>query len=153
MSAAPFHLLLVEDELADALLFQDMLSEQDGAITVHHVQNGQEALDSLCGPDSSQRPRPHLIVLDLNMPIMNGHEFLARIKALPAIRAIPVLVLSTSEHPSDIHRAYDGQVSGYVVKPGNYQEYMHVLETIRAYWRGLVRLPSLEEVMEGRARF
>ena len=153
MSAAPFHLLLVEDELADALLFQDMLSEQDQDITVHHVQNGQEALDYLCAPAHGEGPRPHLIVLDLNMPVMNGHEFLERIKALPDVRAIPVLVLSTSEHPGDIRRAYDKQVSGYVVKPGNYQEYMHVLETIRAYWRGLVRLPSLEEVMEGRARF
>lgn len=148
MSAAPFHLLLVEDELADALLFQDMLAEQDQDITVHHVQNGQEALDFLTRPD--QTFRPHLIVLDLNMPIMNGHEFLERVKAIPEVRSIPVLVLSTSEHPSDIHRAYDQQVSGYVVKPGNYQEYMHVLETIRAYWRGLVRLPSLEEVIRGR---
>jgi len=148
MSAAPFHLLLVEDELADALLFQDMLAEQDQDITVHHVQNGQEALDHLARPDRASRP--HLIVLDLNMPIMNGHEFLERVKTLPEVRSIPVLVLSTSEHPSDIHRAYDQQVSGYVVKPGNYQEYMHVLETIRAYWRGLVRLPSLEEVLRGR---
>ncbi|MFK7604308.1 response regulator [Deinococcus sp. SM5_A1] len=151
MSSPPFHLLLVEDELADALLFQDMLSEQDQEITVHHVQNGQEALDYLCEP--APGPRPHLIVLDLNMPIMNGHEFLERVKSLPEVRSIPVLVLSTSEHPSDIHRAYEGQVSGYVVKPGNYQEYMHVLETIRAYWRGLVRLPSLEEVMQGRMGF
>ncbi len=151
MSSPPFHLLLVEDELADALLFQDMLSEQDQEITVHHVQNGQEALDHLCGPGHGVRP--HLIVLDLNMPIMNGHEFLERVKSLPEVRSIPVLVLSTSEHPSDIHRAYEGQVSGYVVKPGNYQEYMHVLETIRAYWRGLVRLPSLEEVMQGRMGF
>lgn len=148
MSAAPFHLLLVEDELADALLFQDMLAEQDQDITVHHVQNGQEALDFLTRP--GQTSRPHLIVLDLNMPIMNGHEFLERVKVMPEVRSIPVLVLSTSEHPSDIHRAYDQQVSGYVVKPGNYQEYMHVLETIRAYWRGLVRLPSLEEVIRGR---
>lgn len=148
MSAPPFHLLLVEDELADALLFQDMLAEQDQDITVHHVQNGQEALHALAHPDRA--PRPHLIVLDLNMPIMNGHEFLERVKAMPEVRSIPVLVLSTSEHPGDIHRAYDQQVSGYVVKPGNYQEYMHVLETIRAYWRGLVRLPSLEEVIRGR---
>jgi CheY-like chemotaxis protein len=148
MSAPPFHLLLVEDELADALLFQDMLSEQDQDIIVHHVQNGQEALDHLAHPDRS--PRPQLVVLDLNMPIMNGHEFMERIKAIHEVRSIPVLVLSTSEHPSDIHRAYDQQVSGYVVKPGNYQEYMQVLETIRAYWRGLVRLPSLEEVLRGR---
>ncbi|MDV6374104.1 response regulator [Deinococcus arenicola] len=151
MSSAPFRLLLVEDELADALLFQDMLSEQDQDITVHHVQNGQEALAYLCEP--GHPPRPHLIVLDLNMPVMNGHEFLTRIKALPAVRSIPVLVLSTSEHPGDIQRAYEGQVSGYVVKPGSYPEYMHVLETIRAYWRGLVRLPSLEEVVQGRAGF
>lgn len=148
MSPAPFHLLLVEDELADALLFQDMLAEQDQDIVVHHVQNGQEALTYLT--EAAARSRPQLIVLDLNMPIMNGHEFLERVKLLPDVRSIPVLVLSTSEHPTDIHRAYDQHISGYVVKPGNYQEYMHVLETIRAYWRGLVRLPNLEEVIQSR---
>ncbi|GGK98128.1 response regulator [Deinococcus radiotolerans] len=139
----PFTLLLVEDELADAELFQDMLVEVAPDIQVTHVEHGQAALDHLT---RTQPGRPDLIVLDLNMPVMNGHDFLAQAKTIPALRGIPVLVLSTSDHPEDIHRAYDGQASGYVLKPGTYQEYTQVLSTIQAYWRGLVKLPSVEEL-------
>jgi CheY-like chemotaxis protein len=150
MDRPPFHLLLVEDEPADAALFEDMLAEQDQDIVVHHVENGQEALDYLLGPVPG--PRPQLVVLDLNMPVMDGHEFLERVKGASEVRTIPVLVLSTSEHPDDIVRAYDGQVSGYVVKPGSYEDYTRVLETIRAYWLGLVRLPRLEDLSLDRMR-
>ncbi|UBV42977.1 response regulator [Deinococcus taeanensis] len=145
-----FTVLLVEDELADAALFQDMLAEVTQEITVYHVEHGQEALDYLTrtGPYAGAI-RPDLIVLDLNMPVLNGHEFLAQAKVVADLRAIPVLVLSTSDHPEDIHRAYDGYASGYVVKPGTYQEYTQVLDTIQAYWRGLVKLPSLEEIGSG----
>ncbi len=139
----PFTVLLVEDELADAELFQDLLSEVAADIHVEHVENGQAALELLQRP---QTPRPDLIVLDLNMPVMNGHDFLVQAKTVPELRAIPVMVLSTSDHPDDIHRAYDGYASGYVVKPGSYQEYTQVLDTVQAYWRGLVRLPRLEDL-------
>ena len=139
----PFTVLLVEDELADAELFQDLLSEVAADIHVEHVENGQAALELLQRP---QTPRPDLIVLDLNMPVMNGHDFLVQAKTVPDLRAIPVMVLSTSDHPDDIHRAYDGYASGYVVKPGSYREYTQVLDTVQAYWRGLVRLPRLEDL-------
>lgn len=139
----PFTVLLVEDELADAELFRDLLAEVATDIHVEHVENGQAALERLQRP---QAPRPDLIVLDLNMPVMNGHDFLVQAKTVPELRAIPVMVLSTSDHPDDIHRAYDGYASGYVVKPGSYQEYTQVLDTVQAYWRGLVRLPRLEDL-------
>ena len=116
----PFTVLLVEDELADAELFQDLLAEVAADIRVEHVENGQAALELLQRPHA---PRPDLIVLDLNMPVMNGHDFLVQAKTVPDLRAIPVMVLSTSDHPDDIHRAYDGYASGYVVKPGSYREY------------------------------
>ncbi|BBN93781.1 response regulator receiver protein [Deinococcus grandis] len=139
----PFTVLLVEDELADAELFQDLLSEVAADIHVEHVENGQAALELLQRPGAQ---RPDLIVLDLNMPVMNGLDFLSQAKAVADLRAIPVMVLSTSDHPDDIHRAYDGYASGYVVKPGSYQEYTQVLDTVQAYWRGLVRLPRLEDL-------
>ena len=147
MPSTSFTLLLVEDELADAALFQDMLSEVSGGMTVHHVENGQEALDFVTRAQGyADAPRPDLIVLDLNMPVMDGHDFLRHAKGLTSVRSIPVLVLSTSDHPQDVHRSYDAQASGYVVKPGTFQEYTHVLRTIQAYWAGVVRLPSLEDV-------
>ncbi|WP_019586047.1 response regulator [Deinococcus apachensis] len=151
MPSKPFTVLLVEDELADAALFQDMLAEVGSDITVHHVENGQEALDFLTRAGGyGDTPRPDLVVLDLNMPVLGGHEFLAQVKGLAPVRSIPVLVLSTSDHPEDVHRSYDGQASGYVVKPGTYGEYTRVLEVVQAYWRGVMRLPTLGEVALGR---
>ncbi|MDB5044488.1 MAG: histidine kinase [Deinococcus sp.] len=147
MSRAPFTVLLVEDELADALMFQEMLEEVSADVAFHHVINGQEALQFLTRADGyASAPLPHLIVLDLNMPVMNGHEFLRRAKGLDGLRSIPVLVLSTSNDPDDIHRSYDAQASGYVVKPSNYAEYARIMATIEAYWRGVVRLPTLADL-------
>lgn len=147
MSRSPLVLLLVEDELADALMFQEMAEEVSSDLSVHHVLNGEEALRFLQrAPGHEDAPRPHLIVLDLNMPVMNGHEFLRQAKGEGELRSIPVLVLSTSDEPGDIHRSYDGHASGYVVKPGNYEEYTRVMATIEAYWRGVVRLPSLADL-------
>ena len=147
LSTRPFALLLVEDEPADAQLFTELLSELAGQISVHHVSNGQQALDFLRRQGSyHDAPSPELIVLDLNMPVMGGHEFLGHAKADPALRSIPVLVLSTSEHPRDVRGAYDQHANGYVVKPGNIAEYLAVLEKITAYWNGTVRLPAIEEV-------
>jgi CheY-like chemotaxis protein len=147
MSRSPFILLLVEDELADALMFQEMSEEASPDLRVHHVVNGQEALRFLRrAPGHEAAPRPHLIVLDLNMPVMNGHEFLRQAKGEEALRSIPVLVLSTSDEPGDIHRSYDSHASGYVVKPGNYEEYKRVMVTIQSYWRGVVRLPTLADL-------
>ncbi len=114
---------------------------------MHHVLNGQQALDFLRRAAPYQdMPTPGLIVLDLNMPVLNGHEFLAQAKADPLLRSIPVLVLSTSEHPRDIRGAYYHHANGYVVKPGNIAEYQDVLQKVTAYWNGTVKLPLIEEL-------
>ncbi|WP_295819128.1 response regulator [uncultured Deinococcus sp.] len=153
MVAAPFTILLVEDEQADALMFQEMMSEVSPDVHVHHVVNGRDALQALTrAPGHSLTPQPHLIVLDLNMPVMNGHEFLKRAKALDGVRRIPVLVLTTSTDASDIATSYDAHASGYVVKPSTYQEFMAVMQTIRSYWQGMVRLPALEDLADRLSR-
>ena len=143
----PFHLLLVEDEQADAELFTELLHEISEGILVHHVPNGLVALNfvTLQG-EYALAPFPHLIVLDLNMPVMSGHEFLKRAKNDDRARTIPVLVLSTSDNPNDIQKSYHEYASGYVVKPGNFSEYRNLLNVIEGYWRGAVRLPTLEQV-------
>ncbi|MFC4638363.1 response regulator [Deinococcus hohokamensis] len=147
MTRKPFSLLLVEDELADVALFQDLLTDTVTEVEVVHVNNGQEALQYLTreGPHLNAI-HPDLVVLDLNMPVMDGHEFLAQIKQQPALRSIPVMILSTSDHPDDIQRAYHGYASGYVVKPSSYEEFQRVVQTIEAYWNGLVRLPTMADV-------
>lgn len=146
---SPFHLLLVEDEYADAELFSELLSEVSNDIELHHVLNGQEALDfvTLQGQYTGA-PFPNLIVLDINMPVMNGHEFLRRAKRDPRARTIPVLVLSTSDNPRDITEAYHEYASSYVVKPGSFAEYRDLIALIGSYWRGAVQLPTVDQIVQ-----
>jgi len=142
-----FQLLLVEDEAADAELFVELISEVSTEFDVHHVLNGQEALDFVTQQgEYTSAPFPNLIVLDLNMPGMSGHEFLKRAKQDPRARSIPVLVLTTSDNPSDVVRAYHEHASSYVVKPSSFSEYRNLLSLMESYWRGAVRLPTLEQI-------
>lgn len=150
MVSDAFTVLLVEDELADAALFQEMLADVSPEITVEHVYHGGEALQYLLGKAPyTGRPRPNLVVLDLNMPVMNGHEFLREVKGHEHLRALPVLVLSTSDRPQDVQRSYHGFASGYVVKPGTYAEYTRVLTAVESYWRGVLRLPTIGDLVGG----
>ena len=145
----PFHLLLVEDEFADAELFTELISEISEDICVYHVPDGQQALEFLMRQGQYPHvPLPHLIVLDLNMPVMNGHEFLKRAKREDRARSIPVLVLSTSDDPRDVRQAYHEYANSYVVKPGSFAEYRNLLALIESYWRGAVRLPTVEQLSE-----
>ena len=146
----PFHLFLVEDEFADAELFTELIGEISGDIRVHHVPNGQHALDFVLRTgEYANVPLPNLVVLDLNMPVMDGHEFLKRAKQEERARSIPVLVLSTSDDPRDVSRAYHEYANSYVVKPGSFAEYRDLLALIESYWRGAVRLPTVEQLSEG----
>lgn len=112
-----FVILLAEDEPADAHLVKVAIA--DGMAELHHVLDGREALDYLqrLGPRYAGAPRPDLILLDLNMPRLDGREFLAAIKQLPDLRDIPVVVLTTSEVERDVVAAYDLGAAGYITKP------------------------------------
>lgn len=143
MPERAFHLLLVDDEIADAELFSDVFLEAFPDVHIHHVLNGREALDHLDRPDVA---RPDLIILDLNMPVMNGHDFLQRAKAHDTHRDIPVLVLSTSSGELDIQRSYHNFASGYAVKPSSYQDLKGLIDRISGYWQGAVVLPRIEQL-------
>ncbi|MFC6616652.1 response regulator [Deinococcus radiophilus] len=80
-------------------------------------------------------------MLDLNMPVMNGHAFLEQAKQDERLRDIPVLVLSTSDHADDVQRAYQAHASGYLVKPNSFQEYTDMLRLMTSYWGQVMRLP------------
>lgn len=140
-------LLLVEDEQTDAELFTELLNEVASQTNVIHAANGREALDYLqhLGQEAEGEPlgeRPNLIVVDLNMPVMNGHDFLKHAKTDERLKDIPVLVLSTSDHADDVQRAYEAQASGYLVKPTSFQEYTDMLRVMTSYWGQLMRLPK-----------
>lgn len=124
-------ILLVEDDDADALLIQDALEDQHDQRNVTQAEDGVIALEYLRDP---ARPRPDLIVLDLNMPRMNGHELLDVLKNDDALRTIPVVVLSTSSTPGDVQGAYGRHANAYVTKPVSLDDFMGAVQSIDTFF-------------------
>ncbi|MFJ6217088.1 response regulator [Streptomyces sp. NPDC092296] len=127
----PYDVLLVEDDPADAMLIEDALLERGAARSLTQVQDGVAALDYLRDPATS---RPDLIVLDLNMPRMNGREFLSVLKVDERLRAIPVVVLTTSSAPDDVSGAYQRHANAYVTKPVNLDDFIRAVHSIDAFY-------------------
>ena len=139
----PFDILLLEDEPADAHLVRVSLREARVHCVLHHVVDGREGLDFLQRrPPFDAAPRPDLILLDLNMPRMNGHEFLAAIKADPALADIPVVVLTTSEVERDVEASYRQGAAGYITKPVDMEQFITAIVQLSDYWFVLTRLPQ-----------
>ncbi|MFJ4847064.1 MULTISPECIES: response regulator [unclassified Streptomyces] len=137
-SPRPYDVLLVEDDLADAMLIGDALSER-GARNLTQVEDGVAALDYLRDDSNA---RPDLIVLDLNMPRMNGRELLEILKADDDLRAIPVVVLTTSAAPDDVAGAYQRHANAYVTKPVNLDDFNRAVQSIDAFYLDTVtKLP------------
>src|SRR5512146_1640558 len=131
-------ILLVEDDQVDVMTVMRALKETKVANPVVNLENGEEALKYLRDPE---RDKPCIILLDLNMPIMNGIEFLQVMKHEPLLRRIPVVVLTTSEEQQDKINSFDLGVAGYMAKPVDYRQFVEVMRTIDAYW-------SISEVPE-----
>ncbi|QIQ01229.1 response regulator [Streptomyces liangshanensis] len=134
----PYSVLLVEDDLADALLVEEALVARGMARTITQVTDGIAALEHLRDPETE---RPDLIVLDLNMPRMNGRELLAVLKDDPALGPIPVVVLTTSAAPDDIEGAYRQHANAYVAKPVNLDEFITAVQGIDAFFLDTATLP------------
>ncbi|MFD3680145.1 response regulator [Streptomyces sp. NPDC058613] len=126
----PFDVLLVEDDIADAMLIEEALSER-GARNLVQVTDGVAALEHLRAPGSV---RPDLIVLDLNMPRMNGRDLLRVLKSDADLQTIPVVVLTTSAAPDDIVGAYSSHANAYVTKPVNLEEFEQAVQSIDAFY-------------------
>jgi CheY-like chemotaxis protein len=142
----PFDILLVEDEPADANLVRSALREGHVFCKLHHVQDGIEALAFLRREGDAYRDavQPDLILLDLNMPRMNGREFLAAVKADAALAAIPVVVLTTSDVERDVVASYQLGAAGYITKPVDMEQFIDAVRQIGSYWFTLTRLPQKE---------
>jgi CheY-like chemotaxis protein len=124
-------ILLVEDDVVDTMSVKRALRELKVPNPLFHVENGEEALAWL---RDTKNPRPAIILLDLNMPRMNGHEFLAIIKKDEELRRIPVIVLTTSQAEADKSQSYDRGVAGYMIKTLDYPQFVEVMKTIHQYW-------------------
>lgn len=130
-------ILLVEDDRVDVMTVKRAMRDLEISNPLDVVHNGEEALAHL--RDTSQE-RPGIILLDLNMPKMNGIEFLRIVKQDEELRKIPVIVLTTSREEQDRVNSYDLSVAGYIIKPVDYQQFLDVMRTIDEYWR-LSELP------------
>ncbi|CUW37849.1 Response regulator rcp1 [Magnetospirillum sp. XM-1] len=137
-------ILLVEDVMADAHLTSAAFKEARFLVDLRHATDGLDALDYLHhrGRWSQGSPRPDLILLDLNMPRMDGREFLSAIKSDMEIASIPVVVLTTSEVERDVLASYQRGASGYIVKPVEIEDFLNAVRQIEDYWLTLVRLPQ-----------
>jgi len=132
--------LLVEDNRIDIINVQRAFRKNLLPNTLNVVRNGEEALHFLRGDPFEGPKRPDFILLDLNMPAMNGTELLAAMKADPKLRTIPVVVLSTSNEAGDRRTCFRLGAAGYFVKPLDFKELVEVIRTIALYWN-LSELP------------
>ncbi len=131
-------LLLVEDNAVDAMAVQRALQDLNAPNPLVHVTGGDEALAYLT---CETQTKPWLILLDLNMPRMSGIELLQTLKSDDNLKAIPVVVLTTSDEPSNVLASFGLSVAGYVVKPLDYDQFRQTVDAIDSYW-SLSELPK-----------
>lgn len=142
-NTTPFNILLLEDEPADAYLIKVALEEGKMLANLHHVIDGREGLDFLRHSEQYPNvPRPDLILLDFNMPRMNGREFLAEMKADTKLKEIPVIVLTTSDVERDVVASYQLGAASFITKPLDMTQFIAAVHHIENYWFTLVRLPQ-----------
>lgn len=138
-------ILVVEDDPEDRQLVEKAVAISHCADELHFVEDGEEALDYLYYrgkySDPASAPRPGLLLLDLNLPKKNGREVLQEIKADPTMRALPVIVFSTSQAIEDIQACYDVGANSYISKPNTFVGLVKTLEALGQYWFGIVELP------------
>jgi CheY-like chemotaxis protein len=138
-----FTVLMADDDEDDRLLARDAFQECEVDVDLRFVEDGEELLEYLHGNGPwADSPKPSLILLDLNMPRKDGREALATIKAHPALRRIPVVVISTSKAEEDVLRSYDLGVSSFISKPVTYESLLALVRTLSHYWFHTVRLPD-----------
>jgi len=133
-----FSILLVEDDLVDVMAVKRAFRDLNVPNPLHVAGNGEEALKFL----RETQPMPGLILLDLNMPRMNGIDFLKVVKGDAHLRRIPVVVLTTSKGQSDRSETFNLGVAGYMVKGVEYAEFIEVVKSIHNYW-SMSQLPPL----------
>lgn len=136
------HILLVEDNEGDIVLTLEALQEGKLCNRISTVRDGEQALDFLYRRGNYvDAETPDLILLDINLPRIDGKEVLKVIKHDPDLRSIPVVVLTTSESENDIHESYRNHANCYITKPVDLDKFMEVVKCIEDFWLSVVKLP------------
>jgi CheY-like chemotaxis protein len=142
-SARPIEILLVEDEVYQAELTMEALREGRVRNRIHWVEDGEEAMAFLRKQNRfSDAPRPDLILLDLQMPRMNGLEVLEQIKQHPDWKRIPVIIMTSSTDERHVLGAYNRHANCYVTKPVDLDKFLEAVRSIEDFWLSIVRLPA-----------
>jgi CheY-like chemotaxis protein len=139
----PIHVLLVEDSPGDVRLTQEAFRDANRLIRLHVAADGVEAMAFLRHQgEHAQAPRPDLILLDLNLPRMDGREVLAQVKDDDELKMIPTIILTTSDAEADIVKSYELQANCYLSKPGQLEEFESLVKSINDFWLVKVKLPQ-----------
>jgi CheY-like chemotaxis protein len=139
------HILLVEDNEGDIVLTTEALEERKIANKISVVRNGKDAIDFVLKEGAFKDVEsPNLILLDVNLPKMNGHEVLKTIKSDDRTKHIPVIMLTTSSSPNDIKLSYQNHANCYLTKPIEADEFLKTVLSIEDFWLSIVRLPKVE---------
>lgn len=142
----PLRILLAEDDEADAKIALRAFEKSGASNTIQVVRDGVETLDYLYGrgafTDREKFVKPDLVLLDLNMPRENGFSVITKLKADPAMREIPIVIMSTSRQAGDVLRAYQAGAASFLPKPADYPEFLKLVEVFCAYWHGVSLLPG-----------
>jgi CheY-like chemotaxis protein len=146
----PITILYADDDPEDRLLIKEAWQESRLANELHFVENGEELMDYLRRQGKYESlgntPLPGMILLDLNMPKMDGREALQQIKSDPKLRLIPTVVLTTSKAEEDVFKAYDLGVNSFIVKPVSFQSLVSLAMAFGRYWFEIVELPPRESL-------
>lgn len=142
----PLNILLVEDNDDDVFLTREGMREAGIPANLHRVANGSECMSYLRRQGAySEEHRPDLVLLDLNMPVMDGREVLAEVRRDEALRLIPVVMLTTSSAHEDIESAYRLFANAYVIKPTSFDDFIAALRSIGAFWLNVSALPNRQD--------
>ncbi|WP_420149182.1 response regulator [Spirosoma sp.] len=133
-----FNVLVVDDDEDDQYLIKLAFQKDSIQYNLQFATDGSDVLENIESPQFL----PDLILLDLNMPVINGFEVIKHLKESPIYRHIPVVVLTTSTSEADINRAYELGVNTFVTKPANHQDLINLAEQIRLYWFTLAKIPT-----------
>ena len=137
----PIDILLVEDNDGDIMLTMEAFEEWKSANKITVAKDGQAAIDFF-NNDNKHTILPDLVLLDINLPKVNGHEVLKFIKGEKKLKHIPVIMLTTSSSAADINLAYNNQANCYITKPNELDSFLKVISAIEAFWISTVKLPS-----------
>ena len=140
-----FRILLVEDNPADVRLLQEAFRESPEPYELHTVMDGEAAMDFLHRRNEhADKPRPDLVLLDINLPKRNGHDVLQMLKQTPGLIRIPVLMLTSSDSATHIAKAYDCHANAYIRKPTDMSNYFKVVAAVKQFWLTIVQLPPTD---------